>query len=989
MSERISKLILETEFRTTGDIAPDVQKIEQLRKGVQSATGDTLKLIEAEKKLEQASIQAGVAVDNQSKKQSEFNKTVQQGSKALTDLGQTNKLKEAFAGGSEIKNVTDLLKAFEAEARKATSIDELAASVDNLVNSLPDDLKADAIKTLDKEMKKLDKTIQSPVAELRELKKLIAQETDPKILKKLNERAGELKDQIGDTNDLINALASDTFYTDTLVEGATTAVSAFTAFQGALSLVTDDQEELAKAAQKAQGALALLQGTQTLLNELKKSDNIITRSQIVLQRAYAAVVGESVGVTKGLRVALASTGIGLLVVAIGALASNWDRVKVALGGANEEQKRQEALTRKAAESIAAETSQIEIAKAKLQDSNLTQKERVEIIQDLQKQYPNYLSNINAETAGYEELEKALNNVSNALFIKAGIQAREQELIDLQKRLIELERLGVDASTGTTEAILSFAAAAATASTIGIEDAFNAADAALQANFEIEKKTVEDQINTIIKEIIDSNRQLTALGGDPSRNAQAAKKSADNNKKLIEGTIAYFEARVSGLAKKLNEDLVAGSEEFFSTKDKWLEATKQLAEARKLLETPSEIVVFTEGSLNALNKQAQDLQQVINNLGLGSELEQRAAELREVQKHIKEIQDVINGPQDDQKKIDDIQKLNFDLLNEEERHQLAMLQIEERGEQARLKTQLTYAKERLKILQESGTATEAELEQAKNAVTELEAELNKSQAKFNKEFVNKVVDGFKLIVTEAFNATKQILALKQEEVDGLRRLQEQRVEDARAIADKGNAAVLKAEEERLAKLDEQSRKYARQQIALTQLQITAQSALAIAKAAAEGGVAAPFTIAATLIALAVGYAQARAQASQIGTQSFKKGGYFDGGFTGNGNPNEVSTAQGPRPYEYHKGEYIHNAQVTAIGKNREWFEQIRLKRLDLDKLFHKQNPVVIVNNDSSKVVEAIQRIPATRLSVDKNGVFRIVESTMNTERKRQSIKRRGK
>ena len=988
MSERISKLILETEFKTTGDLAPSVQKISELQTATKAAQGDVMKLVESEKKLEQAAAQAGVSVETQTKKQTEYAKTLQGAGKALEDLATKNKLDKAFSGGEKIKDVNALLKEFEKAARSAKSVDQLEQSVKDLLAALPDDVAAEAIKLMDQEFEKLEKTIVRPTARLKELKRLMLTETDPELLKRYGEEAGKLQDEIGDTNDLVKALASDTFYTDTLVQGAQTAVSAFTAFQGALGLVSDDQEELAKAAQKAQSALALLQGTQTLLNELKKSDNVLTRAQIVWQKLYAAAIGNSTGAMKGFRIALLATGIGAVVAGIALLAANWNKVTDAITNSTAAQRLNQEISKKQTQIYAEEAAGLEIARQKLASSNITQEERVSIIKDLQNTYPAYLSNIDAETVGYEELDAALRKVGDALLIKAGIQAREEQLVALQKQLIELERLGVEGATSTGEAIASFLFAASQASTIGIEDAFGAADAALQGRYEAQRKDLKDQIKFLIDGVLEETKKLDQLGGDPTATTGRINKSTSENKKLIEGTIAFFEARVAQLAKKLNEDLVAGSDEFFNTKDLWIEALEDLSEARKLLETPQKIDVFTEGSLNSLNQQAEELRKIINNLPVGDELKQKAIELQAVNKQIEELQKIINGDQTQDQTLEDLRSINFDLLNEEERHQLAMLQIEQRGEEARIKTQLTYAQERLRILQESGTATEVELEQAKNAVKELEAELASGQKKFTTEFVSQVVSGFKLIVDAAIDATSQIIALKQQEVDQLASLQEQRIEEARQIADKGNAEILQAEEERLAKLQEASRNYARQQIALTQLQITAESALAIAKAAAQGGVAAPFTIAATLIALAAGYAQARAQASSVGA-GFKKGGLYDGGFTGAGDPSHESNAQGFRGYKYHKNEYIMPSEVTNRGNNLRWFEKIRLGRLDIETLIGNKQPVVIVNSDNKEVVRAIKEKPVSHFSFDKNGVVSIVESNRNIEAKRSHIKNRRK
>lgn len=985
MAERINKLIFETEYKSTGDVSTTVDKISKLQAETKKAKDNTLELVEAENKLRNAALEAGKAVDTQTTKQSEFTKTLQGAGKALNDIGQTNKLSESLKKiKTESADVAKSLKAFEQAARSATTVDELTQSVEQLLAALPEDVRADAIKLLDTEFEKLDKTIQRPTARLRELKRLIATTDDPELLKAYNEEAARLTDTLADNNDLIKALASDTFFTDTLVQGAQTAVSAFTAFQGALSLVSEDQEELARAAQKAQGALALLQGTQTLLNELKKSDNVLTRAQIAGQRLYATVVGQSTGATKALRVALSSLGVLALVGGIVLLVQNWERLTDAITGTTAAQRRNIEIQKQAIESSAKEITQIEIAKAKLQDSNLTQEERVKLIKDLQEQYPNYLGNLDAESAGYDEIEKSLNRVNDALLIKSGIEARTEQLVELQKELVKLERLGVNESVSTVDAAVSFAQAASAAllGPLSLEQAFALADDKLETNFENQKKSLRDQIDELIKEIVKEGNRLDELGGDPTAdNLAKATKETKKEADALVGSIEFYEQKVSEITARIRKNTVANSEDFFGLLPQLDQAKKDLEEAKKALNEPIDVEIFTQGSLNALNQQASELEKIINNLPKGEELDKAAASLRDVRVRIKELQDIIAGPEQAQEK----QSQLLELLNEEERYWLASLDIAERGEIEKLETQLAFAKQRKKILEDEGADALA-IQSIENDISLIEQSLAKANAKIvesNKLTTDQLIDGFAQVITAAANAVNQIVALEQQKNDQLIALQQQRVSDAQAVADRGNAVQLNAEQERLNDLNQQQRNFAQQQINIAMIQLAAESALAIAKAASAGGPLAPFTIASTLIALGAGFVAARAQAQAVASQaSFRKGGY-----TGDGDPNTESLALGQKPYKYHKGEYVMNAEVVGIGRNRQIFEEIRQKRIDLQEYFRPSAPQVIVRNDNKDVVRAIEKIPGVSLQINKNGLIKLVESRKSVENKRQSIKKR--
>ena len=85
-------------------------------------------------------------------------------------------------------------------------------------------------------------------------------EAGSKKFKEMSERAGELTDQIGDTNAQIKALASDTKMFDALISGAQGLTGGFVAAQGAVAMFAGENEDLEKILVKVNGAMAILQG---------------------------------------------------------------------------------------------------------------------------------------------------------------------------------------------------------------------------------------------------------------------------------------------------------------------------------------------------------------------------------------------------------------------------------------------------------------------------------------------------------------------------------------------------------------------------------------------------------------------------------------------------------------------------------------------------------------------------------------------------------
>lgn len=94
---------------------------------------------------------------------------------------------------------------------------------------------------------------------------------------------------------------------------------------GSLGLLGVESEKAQETLLKVQSALALTTGLKDFAEFMKESE-LATKAASVAQAAYAIVVGQSTGAMKLFRLALAATGIGALVVGIGLLIENWDKV---------------------------------------------------------------------------------------------------------------------------------------------------------------------------------------------------------------------------------------------------------------------------------------------------------------------------------------------------------------------------------------------------------------------------------------------------------------------------------------------------------------------------------------------------------------------------------------------------------------------------------------------------------------------------------------
>jgi hypothetical protein len=136
-------------------------------------------------------------------------------------------------------------------------------------------------------------------------------------------RASELKDQIGDSKNLIDAFNPDTKF-KAFSQTLSSVAGGFAAVQGALGLLGAEGEDVQKTLAKVQSALALSQGLEQLGD---------------LGDAFKNVKTVAIDAFKGIKAAIGSSGIGLLVLALGAIVAYWDEIKAAVSGVSVEQKK--------------------------------------------------------------------------------------------------------------------------------------------------------------------------------------------------------------------------------------------------------------------------------------------------------------------------------------------------------------------------------------------------------------------------------------------------------------------------------------------------------------------------------------------------------------------------------------------------------------------------------------------------------------------------
>jgi hypothetical protein len=229
---------------------------------------------------------------------------------------------------------------------------------------------------LDAELKDVDKSVgdnfrnvgnyegatKSLKLQLRELTQQLQNmdASDPRF-QQMAQQAGQLKDQIADTNAVVKATAGSGMenFAGSVAKAGQIGVAAFQGVQSSMMLLGVENENVLAGMAKLQAlaglgdALKTLGGLGDMLTEIRAGFTAAISKMFQFTAAQnaqnTAVNAGSTGFTNmgksakaalsGIRGGIAATGIGLLVVALGTVVAYWDDIKAAVGGVSAEQKK--------------------------------------------------------------------------------------------------------------------------------------------------------------------------------------------------------------------------------------------------------------------------------------------------------------------------------------------------------------------------------------------------------------------------------------------------------------------------------------------------------------------------------------------------------------------------------------------------------------------------------------------------------------------------
>ncbi len=107
-------------------------------------------------------------------------------------------------------------------------------------------------------------------------------------------------------------------------------------------------------------------------------------------------------------------------------------------------------TEKLSEALEEERTGLFRLEAELKNANTTEERRLEIIKNLQKEYPNFLGNVDAETVSNKELTTALRKVNDELINRIIIQKRQEEIDEQQEEIADAKEDALERETQAIE-----------------------------------------------------------------------------------------------------------------------------------------------------------------------------------------------------------------------------------------------------------------------------------------------------------------------------------------------------------------------------------------------------------------------------------------------------------------------------------------------------------------------------------------------------------
>lgn len=638
--------------------------------------------------------------------------------------------------------------------------------------------------------------------------------------------AGNLKDRFQDLNSFVDAFNPDAKF-KALANVTQGVVGGFTAVQGALGLVGVESEDVQKALLKVNSALALSQGLNQLFEmkdsfkqlkailiatfatqkEVTIANNAMAVSQAALTTATEAttVATEATSVSMNVfKAALIATGIGAIVVLLGTLIANWDRLKSAVDSNSEGFKKFK-----------------DILVFILPPIGLLLK-GIDSIREKFGSLAAFVSGIGGAFAGaFKQLGTAIaelsqGNFSNAIDAGKSIgdaftngftaSVKEKNLFDaVEEKLNQLKKQNVKIS-------LDLDLKEASGKDVFAERKKLLQDEliVLQGHYKDRQDLVNNGTDDEIKAYNDKNVELLKLQNDQNekikqsiekRTAELIKQQEDYSKSILEA-----EAGVIELTKQLNDKLNAALLEQAppllkidideqNALDKLDEFSKQIADKNKTaIAFGVKLDVGEDGLTDENRNDIERLQNLIqeqaNEKRIKIKVEQEIVKINatvtddatkelalfdlQQKEKLKILTDAGVSQNDAVESIlrernSIVLKYELESINNAEQHEQSILEVSQNAGETdiefqqrivseKLQIQLKYAQQRLSILESLGQSESQEANNLRDTIAKINSDIGKNNEKAKEEgaqIASQQINKYASIAQAAVNASRQI------------------------------------------------------------------------------------------------------------------------------------------------------------------------------------------------------------------------------------------
>lgn len=363
-------------------------------------------------------------------------------------------------------------------------------------------------------------------------------------------QAGKLTKQIKDINQEIGSLGSDTRGIDTAVRGLSLMANTAQVSVGITALLGKEHKSLEQGLLKLNGVMAAANGIQQIGNEITRQDSVFKLASAKATQLWTGYIGAATGALRIFKVAMATLGIGLVVIAIGELVANWDKLKTAIFGATvsleDYNKEAERRLNKQKENEDFLESEIKYLLARGEITKQEANDRLKI---------NKSKNLKEETKEYQKQLDVLAKLEKNQFVKSKLTgyispalAKERALqIEVQKEIVKTQKKALyDTYTELTDFELSLIEKKKKEINKNIEESGEGVEIPIvDIELDIPEEVLRDRFRELNKLIEDANAELvnemTINPNSTSLEPLAAKvrdlqKELDKAKKLYDDLI---------------------------------------------------------------------------------------------------------------------------------------------------------------------------------------------------------------------------------------------------------------------------------------------------------------------------------------------------------------------------------------------------------------------------------------------------------------------